>query len=195
MSFTYRNIVAVFQLLYSAEYCKTSEDRKNIFIHFPFPKDLNARDYFTKKADANDALNELSEDSPNNNRSNPDNAWPQESPEIGTDKIIPQNIKNFVSGVMENTKKIDSEIELNLLKWNINRLGICELIILRMAVYLFIEDLASPEKVIKYIKKLAAQFGLEKAKNLLIQTFMTIVDNKVNNKKSYDKNPALSKKY
>ncbi len=88
-------------------------------------------------------------------------------------------LTKVVSGVMENRKYLDQQIDEHLTDWSIQRIDLTNLLILRIAAYeLYFDEDISPNIVINEAVELTKSFNNEKASKFVNGVLQGILDAK-----------------
>lgn len=88
-------------------------------------------------------------------------------------------LNRVVSGVMENKKYLDQQIDTHLTDWSIQRIDLTNLLILRLAAYeLYFDEDISPSIVINEAVELTKSFNNEKASKFVNGVLQGILDAK-----------------
>lgn len=99
-----------------------------------------------------------------------------------TDKVVDDSLdylKRVVTGVTENRKYLDQQIDAHLTDWSIQRIDLTNLLILRIASYeLYFDEDISPSIVINEAVELTKSFNNEKASKFVNGVLQGILDTK-----------------
>lgn len=99
-----------------------------------------------------------------------------------TDEVVKElldYLTRVVSGVTENKKYLDQQIDAHLTDWSIKRIDLTNLLILRLAAYeLYFDEAISPNIVINEAVELTKSFNNEKASKFVNGVLQGILDAK-----------------
>lgn len=74
----------------------------------------------------------------------------------------------IIKGVLENQNKLDEILTAQVHGWKLNRLGMLELLIMRVGLYCLNIGILTEKELISSITNLLSAYGLERARNLVL---------------------------
>lgn len=105
-----------------------------------------------------------------------DDYFQRESTELQKDER--EFIERYANGIINNIEKIDKTLMENMTGWSLNRIGVVERVLLKIATYEVLFENTASEIVVNEVVELAKKYGDEKSHEFINGVLANVIRNK-----------------